>query len=103
MIEMRIDNLKNRLSAVESQIGARQLPTTDGSGQRCWLSIAEKDILAVYVDLLDIEAARQLGSNADIAPDVLDKLRLWSRVELPAVGDPLLADIRDRARAVVGA
>ena len=100
---MRIENLKNRLSAIEKSIGAKQLSTTDGGGQRCWLSIAEKDILAVYVDLLDIEAARQLGDNADIAPDVLNNLRLWSRVELPTVGDPLLADIRDRARAVVGA
>lgn len=93
---MRIENLKNRLSAIEKSIGAKQLSTTDGGGQRCWLSIAEKDILAVFVDLLDIEAARQLGDNADIAPDV----RLWSRVELPTVGDPLLNDIRDRAAAV---
>ena len=100
---MRIDNLKNRLSAIESQIGAGQLPTTDSSGKRCWLSIAEKDILAVYVDLMDIEVAQQLRGAADIAPDVLDNLRLWSRVELPTMGDPLLADIRDRARVVVGA
>lgn len=100
---MKFDDLRKRLYAIESHIGARLLPTTDSSGQRRWLSIAEKDILAVYVDLLDIEAARQLGGNADIAPDVLDKLRLWSRAELPAVGDPLLADIRGQAGAVVGA
>ena len=100
---MRIEDLRKRFSLIKSQIGAKQLPTTNDSGQRRWLSIAEKDILAVYVDLLDIETARQLGGNADIAPDVLDKLRLWSQVDLLAVGDPLLADIRDRARAVVGA
>ena len=100
---MRIENLKNRLSAIEKSIGAKQLSTTDGGGQRCWLSIAEKDILAVVVDLLDIEAARQLGSNADIAPDMLNNLRLWSRVELPIMENPVLNDIKDRARAVVGA
>lgn len=100
---MKIEDLRKRLYAIESHIGARLLPTTDGSGQRCWISIAEKDILAVYVDLLDIEAARQLGSNADIAPDMLNNLRLWSRVELPIMENPVLNDIKDRARAVVGA
>ena len=97
---MRIEDLRKRFSLIKSQIGAKQLPTTNDSGQRRWLSIAEKDILAVYVDLLDIETARQLGGNADIAPDVLNNLRLWSRVEFPTVGDPLLNDIRDRAAAV---
>ena len=100
---MRIDDLRKRLSAVESQIGARHLPTTDSSGQRCWISIAEKDPLDIICSLMDIETARQLGYDADIAPDVLDQLQLWSRVELPIMENPVLNDIKDRARAVVGA
>lgn len=100
---MRIDDLRKRLYAIESHIGASQLPTTDGSGQRRWLSISEKDLLSIICDLMDIEVAQQLHGAADIAPDVLNNLRLWSRVELPTLEDPVLADIRGRARLVVGA
>ena len=97
---MRIDDLRKRLSAIESQIGARQLPTTDGSGQRCWLSMGEKELLSVYVDLKDIGAGEVSGQPLQIPDEVRSKLLLWSRVELPGSADPLLIEIRDEARRI---
>lgn len=96
---MKIDDLRKRLAAIKKDIGAVQIPTTKRAGERCWLSITEKDILAVYVDLLDIEAAMLVCGNTTVSLDVEGKLDLWSRAELPANTDPLFHDIQDRARS----
>ena len=97
---MRIENFKARIRDLEQQLGAQQIPTTNDSGQRCWLSMGEKELLSVYVDLKDIGAGEVSGQPLQIPDEVRSKLLLWSRVELPGSADPLLIEIRDEARRI---
>lgn len=100
---MRIENLRARIRTLEERIGAEQIPTTDASGQRCWLSIAEKDLLDIYVALLDIHAAdiKHHIAPIQISDEVHNQMLLWSRAELPGGADPLLTEIRDEAARIL--
>lgn len=98
---MRIENLKSRLRDLEERIGAKQIATTDASGQKCWLPIGEKDLLDIYLALLDIHAAEATGQPINISDEVRRRLGSWSRAELPGGADPLLIEVREEAARLV--
>lgn len=98
---MRIESLKARIRDLEQQIGGQQIPTTDASGQRCWLPIGEKDLLDIYLALLDIHAAEATGQPINISDEVRRQLGSWSRAELPGGADPLFIEVREEAARLV--
>ena len=89
------ENIGKRLKDLESNLHFEKISTTDSAGNRLWMPISEKDVLGVYVSLLDIEA------GADVPPELLDTFGLWARAELPQNSDPLLQTIQNEARRLM--
>jgi len=100
---MRIDDLRKRLSAVESQTGARHLPTTDASGRRWWL---EHSGISALREIMHAERQAEQHGHAltreDLPPELLEELDLWSRAELSPQSGALAAMVREQAKQILG-
>ena len=101
---MRIDGLKNRLSAIESKTTAGLTPTTDASGRRCWLKHSGISALReiIHAERQAKEAGHEL-TRADLPPELLEELDLWSRAELPPHAGALAVMVRSEARRILPA
>ncbi len=100
---MRIDDLRKRLSAIESQTAAGLTPTTDSAGRRVWL--AHSGISALRELMHAERAAEQHGhelTRADLPPELLDELDLWSRAELGPQSGALAVMVQTEAKRVLG-
>ena len=97
------ENIEKRLADLESKLHSDKIPTTDSAGNKRWLPATEKDILDIYVSLLEISAAATCTepTQADIPPDLLESLGPWARAELDSTHDELLMGIRDEAKRLL--
>lgn len=100
---MRIDNLKNRLSAIESKTTAGLTPTTDASGRRCCLKHSGISALReiMHAERQAEEAGHEL-TRADLPPELLNELDLWSRAELGPQPGALAIMVREQAKEFLG-
>ena len=99
---MKIEDLRKRLYAIESHIGARLLPTTDGSGRRVWLKHSGISALRelIHVGRQAEKAGHEL-TRADLSPELLAKLDLWSRAELSPQSGALAVMVRSEAKKIL--
>ena len=101
---MRIDDLRKRLSAIESQTAAGLTPTTDSAGRRCWLKHSG---ISALRELMHAERAAEQHGHAltreDLPPELLEELDLWSRAELPPHAGALAVMVRSEARRILPA
>jgi len=95
--------IEKRLDDLESRLHCERIPTMDSGGNKQWLSVSGKDILDIYVSLLEIQAAETSTepTRADIPPEMLDILGLWARAELGATNDQILIYVRDEAKRIL--
>lgn len=96
-------NIEKRLADLESKLRSEKIPTIDSAGTKRWLPVSDKDVLDIYVSLLDIQAAATgtEPTRADIPPDLLESLGLWARAEFDKPHDELLEAIRDEAKRLL--
>lgn len=100
MMEMRIDDLRKRLSAIESQTAAGLTPTTDASGRRCWL--AHSGISALRELMHAERAAGHALTREDLSPELMGELDLWSRAELGPQSGALAVMVQSEAKRILG-
>lgn len=100
---MRIDDLRKRLSAIESQTAAGLTPTTDSAGRRCWLKHSG---ISALRELMHAErAAEQHGhtlTRGGLPPELLEELDLWSRAELGPDAGALAVMVQSEAKRILG-
>lgn len=80
---MKFDTLSNRLEELERGLHAGLIATTDKDGKRAWLKHSG---ISAYREILHAEhLADKAGhefTKADLTPELLEELDLWTRAEL---------------------
>ena len=100
---MKFSNLTARITDLEAIATAGKIPTTDKDGRRCWLEHSGIGALGdlMHFERLAEEAGHEL-TRADLPPELLDELDLWSRAEPGPHSGALAVMVREQARKFLG-
>lgn len=100
---MKFSNLTTRITDLEATATAGKIPTTDRDGQRCWLE--HSGISALYELMHFGRLAEKAGhelTRADLPPELLDELGLWSRAEITDGDGALPVMVQAEAKRILG-
>lgn len=100
---MKFSNLTARITDLEAIATAGKIPTTDKDGRRCWLEHSGIGALGdlMHFERLAEEAGHEL-TRADLPPELMDELDLWSRAEITDRDGVLAVMVQTEAKRIFG-